>query len=125
MQRRRTIEGRDYALEEPVWEPLLELVGEPITGDFMCMFGVQLEGGERLVAYKHIDTRRYIHLAADLRAFVYVDPGRYEEREPVEVLESVFLTLPELKARGGRQLEESDEAVRRAAERRQGRGRGW
>jgi hypothetical protein len=34
-----------------------------------------MEDGRRLHAYKHIDTRRYVHLCEDGTAFVYTPPG--------------------------------------------------
>ena len=39
----------------------LDAVGEEVCRDFMWMFEVELSNGKRLQAYKHADTRRYIH----------------------------------------------------------------
>lgn len=36
------------------------------------MFEVELESGLRLHAYKHRETRRYLHLDKEGRAFVYI-----------------------------------------------------
>ncbi len=82
--------------ESPEWRPLLDLVGEEVTGDFMWMFEVELSDGSSLHAYKHIDTRRYIHLSLDGLAFAYQPPGRYRRVEAADVLAEVFVVLPGL-----------------------------
>ena len=63
--------------DSPVWEPLLAAIGEELAGDFMWMFEVRLTDGRLLQAYKHIDTRRYLHLGPDGSAFVYESRSRY------------------------------------------------
>ena len=75
--------------DEPVWKPLEDLV-HGILGDFMYMFAVDLQDGRRLHAYKHYYTRRYLHLDADGRAFCFCDDGRYQEVNPVWVLDQVL-----------------------------------
>ena len=55
---------------EPVWEPLLTVVG-PLVAWFMWMFSVRLRDGRILHAYKHRATRAYIYLDADLAAYEY------------------------------------------------------
>lgn len=45
---------------EPDWRPLLKTAGEEVTRDFMWMFAVELSGGKRLDAYKHVETRCYV-----------------------------------------------------------------
>jgi hypothetical protein len=67
--------------EKPEWAPLLELAAEHID-DFMWMFEVELESGLRLHAYKHIETRKYLHLDKEGRAFVYIPPKVFREDEP-------------------------------------------
>ena len=62
----------------PEWEPLLNVASRHID-EFMWMFAVELADGTRLQAYKHHWTRSYLHLDGDGRAFVYIDPKRYEE----------------------------------------------
>jgi hypothetical protein len=83
--------------EKPEWEPLLELAAEHID-DFMWMFEVELESGLRLHAYKHIETRKYLHLDKEGQAFVYLwsgeevpaeDPG-YREVDPQCMLKEVL-----------------------------------
>ena len=68
----KDIKGESFSLEEPEWGPLLNLVGEEIAEEFMCMFGVGLEDGRRLIAYKHHRNRRYFHLSDDGRAFLFI-----------------------------------------------------
>lgn len=97
----------------PEWGPLLEAVGEEVTGDFMWMFEVQLTDGTKLQAYKHIDTRRYIHLASDGRAFVYEEPDRYRRFPAAEVLAVVFASLPGLASVSEAQIDASWTAVDR------------
>jgi hypothetical protein len=55
--------------ERPHWEPLLAAVGERLTETFMWMHEGKLSDGTRLHAYKHIHTRRYLHLADDGQAY--------------------------------------------------------
>lgn len=67
--------------DDPKWEPLLELAPDHVE-DFMWMFEVELESGLRLHADKHIETREYIHLDSEGRAFAYLPPRRFREGEP-------------------------------------------
>jgi hypothetical protein len=94
----RPVKGRmmrNYEL--PDWAPLVELAPEHVD-EFMWMFEVELENGVRLHAYKHWETRRYLHLDHGGRAFVYIwnedltadDDGRYEEVDPEWVLKLVL-----------------------------------
>lgn len=55
----------------------------------MWMHEVELESGLRLHAYKHCDTRRYLHLDIEGRAFIYLDPG-YGEVDPDRLLAEVL-----------------------------------
>ncbi|MGV1046910.1 MAG: hypothetical protein ACOYD4_00085 [Solirubrobacterales bacterium] len=86
----RPIQGRmTRNYERPEWGPLIELAPDHV-GDFMWMFEVELENGVALHAYKHWETRRYLHLDHGGRAFVYLwnedltadDDGRYEQVDP-------------------------------------------
>jgi hypothetical protein len=43
------------------------------------MFEVELADETRLQAYKHVTTRRYLHLDATGRAFHYNEGGGYQE----------------------------------------------
>ncbi len=83
--------GPDLQCEVPDWGPLVDLAPDHV-GDFMWMFEVELRGGDRLHAYKHRDTRRYLHLTSDGRAFAYRGDGLYTEVDPHRLLDEV---LPE------------------------------
>jgi hypothetical protein len=65
--------------DSPVWEPLLAAIGEELAGDFMWMFEARLTDGRLLQAYKHIATRRYLHLGPHGSAFVYESRSRYRK----------------------------------------------
>jgi hypothetical protein len=63
--------------DRPDWEPLLALVGEPTVGEFMWMTEIALPGGRAIQAYKHIVTRRYLHLTEDSQALGRTATGRW------------------------------------------------
>ena len=63
--------------EEPVWEPLLEAVGEHLAGGFMWMHEAEFDDGSSLHAYKHKWTRRYLYLTSDGQAFSPTECGAY------------------------------------------------
>lgn len=86
MAAKTRFKGRTLSAPKPNWQPLLNL----LACDFMWMFDVELEDGRTVHAYKHYWTRRYIHLADDDSAFIYVDPHRYEEVDPEWLLEKVL-----------------------------------
>ena len=86
-----SIRGKLVQYEEPAWEPLLNLLGTERVGDFMWMHEVALDTGERVHAYKHIDTRRYIHLSDMGKTCAYVDRERYR---PIPAFEAAELALP-------------------------------
>jgi hypothetical protein len=104
MDRMRRKRGRVVNYESPVWEPLLMLAPDQ-AGDFMWMHEVELEDGVRLHAYKHYETRRYLHLDHGGRAFVFIwdesraedEDSQYEEVDPQWLLELV-LARPEERA---------------------------
>jgi hypothetical protein len=95
----RTVRGEMTSqYDKPDWEPLLDLSPEHVD-EFMWMFEVELESGLRLHAYKHIETRKYLHLDKEDRAFVYVwpdeirdedEPGSYREVDPKRLLDLVL-----------------------------------
>lgn len=92
------LEGRIGQYQSPEWRPLLALVDE-LSGWFMWMGEVVLSDGVRLHSYKHRMTRRYLHLAEDGRAFLYVpssrleEPGRYRRISRTEAIEEAFNQL--------------------------------
>jgi hypothetical protein len=96
MSRTTEKRGKLGQCERPVWEPLLELVGEELTGDFMWMSEIDLDPRGRLQAYKHVDTRRYLHLDARGNAYEFLGPGHYRRVPVLDALVSVFATLPML-----------------------------
>jgi hypothetical protein len=113
----RRYSGRGMQGDRPNWQPLLDAVGEEVTGDFMWMFEVELSNGMSLQAYKHVDTRRYIHLAADGTAFVFESPNWYRRVPAAVVLAAVFAPLDKgLYGVTDRQIEASWAAVERLAE---------
>jgi hypothetical protein len=74
----------------PSWEPLVTLVGRDVVTCFMWVFALVLDDGSEVHAYKHVATRRYLHLAEDGRAFEYRDGNRYAEIEASAALHEVF-----------------------------------
>ena len=75
MGKKKYLSGTSVFPEEPTWDPLREFAGEWLLGNFMAMFEVELETGTRVYAYKHIDTRRYVHIDAEGNAYQYVSTG--------------------------------------------------
>jgi hypothetical protein len=109
MHSMRSRKGHVLQFDHPVWEPLKELAREHVD-EFMWMHEVELEDGTRLHAYKHWETRRYLHLDHGGRAFVFIWDGsrdidelsEYEEVDPHWLLE-VALAKPEDRANFFRQ----------------------
>lgn len=85
-------EGGATQGDRPEWRPLLDVAGEAIAGDFMWMFEVELSDGRLLQAYKHIDTRRYVHLDDHGAAFMYLSPNRYVSVPTAEALAAALGT---------------------------------
>jgi hypothetical protein len=71
--------------DDPDWRPLEQLVAT-LAGHFMWMFAVQAADGRRLNVYKHIWTRRYLHLGPSGEAFFFTRAGRYREIPADELL---------------------------------------
>jgi hypothetical protein len=89
MAPRKKFAGESLSPDEPEWGPLEDLI-TGILGDFMYMFAVDLEDGRRLHAYKHYYTRGYLHLDSEGRAFAYTRDDRYQEVNPIWVLDEVL-----------------------------------
>lgn len=98
--------------DAPDWDPLLRVVGEQVTGDFMWMFAVELTAGAPLQAYKHIDTRRYVHLDPSGKAFAFGSPDLYRPVPLRQVLIEVFAPLRGLAGVTDEQVRASWAAVR-------------
>jgi hypothetical protein len=79
MPRERTTRGTVVQHEEAVWEPLRAAVGLYHADWFMWMFEIELADGSRVHSYKHIHTRRYLHLDGEGHAFVYCGDHLYRE----------------------------------------------
>lgn len=77
MELDRVAAGRSFD-GEPDWRPLENLAPENVD-EFMWMFGVKTEDGERIEVYKHCETRRYLHLDGRGAAYVYTDDDRYKQ----------------------------------------------
>ena len=76
--RRGLITGRVVNYEDPDWRPLERLASPYLASSFMWMFEVATRRGERFHAYKHIETRCYIHIDMDGNGLAYVpDEDRY------------------------------------------------
>src|SRR4051812_36637758 len=90
MPRLPVLLGRLAQFERPNWDPLLDLVGDELVRWFMWMNQVELADGTAVHAYKHVGTRRYLHLAEDGRAFGYERPDRYRELRAGAALEAAF-----------------------------------
>lgn len=73
----RTINGTVVQAEEPCWSSLEAVLGTELAGWFMWMYELRLEDGTRVDAYKHVATRRYLHLSASGSALRYSVGGRY------------------------------------------------
>jgi hypothetical protein len=86
----KTITGEMGQGERPNWEPLEAMVGETLAGEFMWMFQVDLSDGTAVHAYKHIFTRRYLHLGEDGRTLAFTSSHRYRTVDPFDLLMAVF-----------------------------------
>jgi hypothetical protein len=84
------VTGHSVQGSVPEWQPLLEAVGEDLAGTFMWMFEVRLSDGRPLHAYKHIDTRCYVHLDPASNAFRYVGEHHYRRVELADALEAAL-----------------------------------
>jgi hypothetical protein len=62
----------------------------------MWMYEVELADSTHVQVYKHIDTRRSVHLAADGSAYYYEPPDRYVRIAAGYVFAEVFRDLPRL-----------------------------
>jgi hypothetical protein len=92
----RTLHGTLRQCEQPVWQPLLDLVGAELAEWFMWMHEIELADGSAVHAYKHVATRRYFHLTEDGRAFFYRSEAKYTEVAPREAIDAAFAGWEEL-----------------------------
>jgi hypothetical protein len=92
----RTLRGRMCRLERPDWDPLIDLVGLELVRWFMWMGQIELMDDTRVHAYKHVATRRYLHVGEDRRVFAYRSPDRYLELDVEAAIEEAFLGWEDL-----------------------------
>lgn len=71
------INGSLFQCERADWGPLRGVVGDCLASQFMWMAEIELDDGIRIHAYKHIETRRYLHLDASGLAFEFRPDGSY------------------------------------------------
>lgn len=71
MASERTTRGNVVQAENPLWAPLEAVLGTELASGFMWMYEIRLDDGTRVDAYKHVTTRRYLHLGPTGTAFVY------------------------------------------------------
>jgi hypothetical protein len=93
MRSEPTITGHMLDGDDPTWEPLLAAVGGHHAAWFMWMYEIELADETRVHAYKHVSTRRYMHLCENGRAFEYVGEDRYREIDPDDAAD-IALPLP-------------------------------
>lgn len=116
------IAGEMCQYDEPVWQPLYDIVGVHLADWCMWMHEIELDDGLHVHAYKHIATRRYFHLGVDNRAFVYVPgarlsaPGTYREIDRLDAIDLVFPTWEDLAPPPDDDDREAMKRARRAAE---------
>jgi hypothetical protein len=91
MRSTRTIRGTVVDVDEPTWAPLVAVVGGRQAEWFMWMYAIALADETRVHAYKHVSTRRYVHLGEDGRGFEYVGDKQYREMDPDDAAD---LALP-------------------------------
>jgi hypothetical protein len=89
MRSQSVLRGEMRQFEEPDWRPL-EAVGRELLDMFMWMHEVEVDGGLHLHAYKHIDTRRYLHLSATGDAYDYFSPRGYRPIDLADALEDTL-----------------------------------
>ena len=90
MLERDLITGRMSQGDRPDWRPLTRVMDEELVGTFMWMYEVETSTSLRIQAYKHIFTRRYVHLDQDGRAWAWVGGDRYRRVPLAPLLEEAL-----------------------------------
>ena len=93
MPAKKGFKGEMLQGDTPDWLPLALVAGIDLLEDFMGMFEVRLSDDRRLHAYKHIDTRGYLHLDAECNAYAYCGDDRYRPVPLSDVLRQVVRPL--------------------------------
>ena len=70
------LRGRRAPSHAPYWTPLEGVLPREDCTNYMWMGEIELESGLHIHAYKHCDTRRYLHIGEDGSSWVY-DPLGY------------------------------------------------
>jgi hypothetical protein len=104
----------------PVWEPLVAAVGQRLAETFMWMQEQELDDGSVLHAYKHIHTRRYLHLTEDGRAFDYAPCGGFVPMRLDHAIQQALCTWWILSGWDAQDAEAVQDAVLRACEQTRG-----
>jgi hypothetical protein len=90
---KKRLAGAEPSGLKPDWRPLLALAPDEVP-DFMWMFRDFLEDDSVVEAYKHVETRRYVHLDAEGRAYEFIGGlemvSYYEEVDPQALLEDAL-----------------------------------
>jgi len=115
MSKRVVIPGKAVQGERPEWEPLIA-IAEELVGEFMWMFEVAMENGDSVHAYKHSDTRRYLHLGESGTAYRYLGDGSYEGVDLAGLLDEALSSWRHLGAIAG-QLAVCERVIARAERR--------
>jgi len=96
-RKKKTYRGTGFMPDEPNWDRLRAAGGEWLLGKFMAMNEVELENGVNLCCYKHIDSRRSLHLDPELNAYLYFfddrKPGESGRYKPVPLDEAFALVV--------------------------------
>ena len=99
MTSRRMVKGELAQYEVPDWEPLRTVAGDEVVGSFMWMHEARLRDGSPVHAYKHIDTRGYVHLGHDGQGYAYVGEELYRRVEARRLFLGIALDLAQLRSR--------------------------
>lgn len=86
----RAIRATVVQAEDPSWSSIEAALGTELAGWFMWMYELRLDDGTRVDAYKHITTRRYLHLAAAGLALQYSVEGRYRGVDLASAITTAF-----------------------------------
>lgn len=90
MSQRPCLRGTVIQAGNPDWRPLERAVGAELARRFMWMYEVRLDDGTRVDAYKHVMTRRYLHLGADGIALRHGLDGRYRAIALESAIQAAF-----------------------------------
>lgn len=69
--------GEIISADAPYWTPLESVLSREQCGYYMWMGEILLENGLRIHAYKHYNTRRYLHIGVDGSSWLYDYGNRY------------------------------------------------